>query len=153
MVPGRADNGGQGRTGPGSAAGGAAGTRLATLWPMPARVIAFFLAAVLLWSGLGTVELPRTFALPSSAPLHAAGDADRQMRSDAGSVEHHHLDDVPLQAQTDPVTDTPGLLAEAGPPAAPPRAMVHPRMAASAAAWPPFLAGPMRPPCLGAPAG
>ncbi|MEF7614380.1 hypothetical protein V4F39_10715 [Aquincola sp. MAHUQ-54] len=66
---------------------------------MPSRVIAFLLSLVLLWSGIGTQELP-TLSPPASgvqamAPAGLPGDVRK------GSVEDHHLDDQPSQAQGD----------------------------------------------------
>ncbi len=113
---------------------------------MPTRVIAFLLAFVLLWSGLSTIEAPRIAAAPGSGQttslVHAAGPA----AAHAGSVEHHHLDDLPAQAQSDPPPDTPGLLPTPLAPSAHWLAMAPPQALAAAETRPPFLAGPLRPP-------
>jgi hypothetical protein len=120
---------------------------------MPHRVIAIFFAFVLLWSGLSTIEAPRAFAQPSHEQQHTEFHAGGQATTHEGSVEHHHLDDLPSQAQTDPPAETPGL------PPAPLKAsghflaMVQPRSFVSAALGSPFLAGPLRPPCSAALAG
>jgi hypothetical protein len=120
---------------------------------MPIRVIALFLAFILLWSGLNTTEAPRAFAQPSPeqkfAIVHAGGVAAER----EGSVEHHHLDDLPSQAQCDPPIETPGLLPAPLTRSTPSVAMAQPRSLASAEVGPPFLAGPLRPPCGAALAG
>lgn len=120
---------------------------------MPDRVIALLLALVLLWSGLATVESPRVQAAPADAPGHTVvvdvGDAPLSH----GSVEHHHLDDLPSQTQNDPPGEPPampctpwtsGLGAVATARLDPPRA-VEPAA--------PFLEGPLRPPRPATPAG
>lgn len=116
---------------------------------MPPRVIALFIAAVLLWSGFSTIETPHDALAASTgeAPawLPAAGDTAAGL----GSVADHHLDDLPVQAQADPPTDLPALPVAAHrlglQPLREPLAAALP----TAAAWPPFLAGPLRPPCDG----
>jgi hypothetical protein len=101
---------------------------------MPRRVIAFLLAVVLLWSGLSTLEAPS-----ASAP--------------EGSVEQHHLDDLPLQAQNDPSTEGPGLLPAPLTATAPLLVVAQRHVFVSTAAGPPYLAGPLRPPCSDAISG
>ena len=64
-----------------------------------------------------------------------------------GSVEDHHLDDLPSQVQNDPPAETPGLLAAPVAPAAQASVMATPRAVVSTAAVSPCLAGPLRPPC------
>jgi hypothetical protein len=120
---------------------------------MPLRVIALVLAVVLLWSGLGAIEVPRLLAQPSPEQQHAIVHAGGQVAEHEGSVEHHHLDDQPSQAQSDPSSETPGLLPAIPTPRAPSVVMARPRTFASAVARPPFLAGPLRPPCGAALAG
>jgi hypothetical protein len=117
------------------------------------RVIALVLAVVLLWSGLGTIEAPRFLAQPSPGQQHAVVHAGGQVAEHEGSVEHHHLDDLPSQAQGDPSNETPGLLPAIPTPRAPSVVMSRPRTLASAEAAPPFLAAPLRPPCGAAHAG
>jgi hypothetical protein len=113
---------------------------------MPSRVIALLLAFVLLWSGLSTIEVPRMFATTSTEHQQTGGP---EAGSD-GSVEQHHLDGLPSQAHVDTASETPGLLQ------APLEArtlsllMARPRTLASTEAGPPFLAGPLRPPCSNA---
>jgi hypothetical protein len=120
---------------------------------MPTRVVALLLALVLLWSGFSTVEAPRVLAQATSGLAPAIVDGLGQAAQHEGSVEHHHLDDLPSQAQNDAPTESPGLL-----PAVPTTrtlsgVRVQPRTWVSAEAGPPFLAGPLRPPCRGAFAG
>jgi hypothetical protein len=116
---------------------------------MPIRVIGLFLTIVLLWSGLSTIEAPHVFASPSPEQRLTIAHAGGQAASHEGSVEHHHLDDLPSQAQCDPPTETPSLLPEPLKRAAPSLAMARPRSFVSVAAGSPFLAGPLRPPCDG----
>ena len=120
---------------------------------MPSRVIALLLAVVLLWSGLNTIEAPRVFAQPSPEQRQADVLAGGLAAGREGSVEHHHLDDLPSQALSDPPIETPGLLPGPLTRSAPALAMARPRTFASAAVGPPFLAGPLRPTCGAALAG
>lgn len=113
---------------------------------MPTRVIALFLAFVLLWSGLSTIEAPRAFASPSPEQ-HAVAHAGGLAPAHAGSVEHHPLDDLPSQPLSDPPTETPGLLPALLNPCAQARALGRPRSIVSNDVRSPCLAGPLRPPC------
>jgi len=117
---------------------------------MPTRVIGLFLAIVLLWSGLSTIEAPHVFASPSPEQRLTIAHACGQAASHEGSVEHHHLDDLPSQAQSDPPPETPGLLPAPLAPSAQRMVMAQPHPFASGEAVPPFLAGPLRPPCSAA---
>jgi len=120
---------------------------------MPSRVIAFFLAFVLFWSGLSTFEAPSALAQASPEQQHALAQAGGPPGLHDGSVEDHHLDDLPSQAQSDPPAETPGLLPAALRPTAQSPATAQPHSFVSAAAGSPFLARPLRPPCSGALAG
>jgi len=120
---------------------------------MHARVIACFLAIILLWSGLATIEAPRGFVQAPPAQDHAIADACEPTAGHGGSVEHHHLDDLPSQAQSDPPTETPGLLSAPLKHGVPPLAIVRPLAFVSATPGAPFLAGPLRPPCDAATTG
>jgi len=120
---------------------------------MPSRVLAFLLAVVLLWSGLNTIEAPGAFDSPATEQALAIANAGGQSAAHEGSVEHHHLDDLPSQAQSDPPPETPGLLSSPHAPSAQRMVMAQPHRFASAAAGPPFLAGLLRPPCSAALAG
>ena len=114
---------------------------------MPSRVIAFLIAFVLIWSGFSSIEAPRVLAQPSTGHQQAIVHGGGPAAGDEGSVEHHHLDDLPSQAQLDPPTDTPGPLP------VPSRAISRsaerqlPCARATPEAGPPFLSGPLRPPC------
>jgi hypothetical protein len=120
---------------------------LATMLRMPLRVIALVLSVILFWSGLSTIEAPRAFAPPLTEQQHAITRAGGLAAAHEGSVEHHHLDDLPSQAQIDPPTETPGLLPAPLNPGAQDRAAGRPRSFVSNEVASPFLAGPLRPPC------
>jgi hypothetical protein len=115
---------------------------------MPLRVIAFFLAVVLLWSGLATVETPRALAQPSPEQPHAFVHSSGQTAVQEGSVEHHHLDDLPSQVQSVALVESPDLPALPivfGIPAVV-IPMVHPRALTPTGLASPWLAGLLRPP-------
>jgi hypothetical protein len=111
---------------------------------MPVRVIALFLILVLVWSGLSSKEAPR--AVAQHAQLHAAPHAEGLAAPHEGSVEDHHLDDLPVQAQGDQPHETPGLLPASLSAVDQSLAMMRPSRFDAAAVAPPFLAGPLRPP-------
>lgn len=117
---------------------------------MPTRVIALFLAFVLLCSGLGAIEAPRADAQPSPEQLHAMADAGGQAAAHVGSVEHHPLDNLPSQAQSDPPTEAPGLLPAPLQASVQSLVMARPHTFVAAATKSPFLGGPLRPPCRAA---
>lgn len=105
---------------------------------MPSRVLAVFLALVLLWSGFTTFEAP-----------HAAATVLAEVEGQpapAGSIEQHHLDDLPAQAQAEPMPELPALLAT--PPTMHDAAGTAGRPAGvlRAARSAPWLDGPLRPP-------
>lgn len=120
---------------------------------MPFRVIALFLAFVLFWSGLSTFEAPSALAQHSPEQQHALAHAGGPSGLHDGSVEDHHLDDLPSQAQSDPPAETPGLLPAPLRHTAQALATAQPHTFVSAAAGSPCLAGPLRPPCSEALAG
>jgi len=113
---------------------------------MPTRVIAFFLAFVVFWAGLNTIEAPSVSLHSSHAQQHAMGPAVGSPTLNDGSVEDHHLDDQPLQAPNDAPVETLGLLPAPLMPDAHSPATVEPHAFVSAVAGSPFLAGPLRPP-------
>jgi hypothetical protein len=117
---------------------------------MPHRVIAFFLALVLLWSGLGTIEAPDAWAQPASEPSLAQLEAAQPAGTHPGSVEDHHLDDLPMQAQNEPPAEGPGLVPAWLKPAANPGTAARPPVFLTAGTGSPCLAGPLRPPCRSA---
>jgi len=108
---------------------------------MPRRVISLLLAAVLLWSGLATLEAPN-----APAVAHAALQAGSGAWAGEGSVTHHHLDDLPAQAQHDPATDPPDLAPATPAPRLRPRADAPSLTPPTARALPPLIAAPLRPP-------
>lgn len=65
------------------------------------RLLAVFLAFVLLWSGATAHE---SLLLPATAQAAAS-----MLATDDGSVTDHHLDDQPVQSLGDAPTDTPAL--------------------------------------------
>lgn len=113
---------------------------------MPIRVLAFFLAFVLLWAGVSTIEAPGTFAPASPEQPHAVAHAGQGAPQD-GSVGDHHLDDLPAQVQNDSPPETPGLVPAPLTPRLHRAPLAEPRLVASVILAPPFLAGPLRPPC------
>ena len=127
--------------------------RLAAINRVPSRVVAFFLAFVLFWSGLSTFEAPSALAQHSPEQQHALAHAGGPSDLDDGSVEDHHLDDLPSQAQSDPPAETPGLLPALLRPTSLFQATAQLHTFVSAAAGAPFLAGPLCPPCSEALAG
>ncbi len=111
------------------------------------RLVATVLALVLFWSGVGTIEGlpggPQPFSEQPSALASSSGTEEGQN----GSVEDHHLDDMPVQPVSEPPLDSPGLpgvepLLRLARDAAPRRPAT-----ASVLRAPPCLAGPLRPPC------
>jgi hypothetical protein len=114
---------------------------------MHRRVIALLLAVIFFWSGLSTFEAPSAFAQPLTDQPHPIAHAGGPAELNDGSVADHHLDDLPSQAQNDPPTDTPGLLAAPVTSAHQALVMATPRAVVSTAAVAPCLAGPLRPPC------
>ena len=114
---------------------------------MPYRVIALLLVVVLLWPGLRAVESPRVDTHPSGAQVTAFVQASDAMIPHEGAAPYQPLEDLLAQAVSEPPPETPGLLA--APPASSGTwtAMPPPRSLASAETGPPFLAGPLRPPC------
>lgn len=111
------------------------------------RVVALLLSFVLLWSGLTTVEPPRLGA-PAAAPTAALRDASTLLAPSDGSVEHHHLDDLPSQALGDPPVEIPALLASSPAPGGRVPKAVRPPPVASRTVPAPWLAGLLRPPCV-----
>jgi hypothetical protein len=115
---------------------------------MCVRVIALFLAFVLLWSSLSTIEAPSVFSPPATEQQLAIAHSDGEHPSHDGSVEDHYLDDQPSQAQNqnDPPTDTPGLPPAPLKPRVPALPMGPPLTFVLATAGSPFVEGPLRPP-------
>ena len=120
---------------------------------MPTRVIAFLLAFVLFWSGLSTFEAPGALAQHSAEQIQVLSQAGGPSDLNDGSVEDHHLDDLPSQAQSDPPAETPDMLPALLKHSSEFQATAQRHCFVSAAAGSPFLAGPLRPPCSEALAG
>lgn len=115
------------------------------------RVIASVLAFVVFWSCLSAQE-QAALLVPSTqeAASQLAGGAPAD-RAD-GSVDDHHLDDQPVQAQAETPADYSGLLLAGPAVQAPALVMAPPRPFSMAALRPPYLDAPQRPPCT-APVG
>jgi uncharacterized protein YceK len=111
---------------------------------MPTRVIALIVAVVVLWSGFSTIESPRTSGSLPSGQYHAIVQTGGVAAE--GSVEDHHLDDLPSQLQQELPAETPGLPPAALKPNAGSLAMAQPMTDMPAGAGSPLLAGPLRPP-------
>lgn len=111
------------------------------------RVVALLLSFVLLWSGLTTVEPPRLGA--PEAPAVALTDALTLLAPSDGSVEHHHLDDLPSQALGDQPVESPALPTSSRAPGVRVPTAVRPHPVPSRAVASPCLAGLLRPPCAG----
>jgi len=121
---------------------------------MLSRVIAVLVAAVLIWSGLSTIEAPRSLTQASAGQLQASSVVANGLKAGhEGSMGQHHLDDLPWQAQSEPAAEPPGLVPTPPSEFAPPGRTTHPRSLRCAAAASPFLEGPLRPPCSAAFAG
>ncbi len=113
------------------------------------RLLVVFLVATLVWSGFSTIEAPTSAGHPAPGQHHACADPYDPCDTPHGSVEDHHLDDLPSQTLSDPPAEPPALLQATGRPGHPdvPHAMPHPYR--SAATGTPLLAGPLRPPARG----
>jgi hypothetical protein len=120
---------------------------------MPSRLVAFILAFVLLWSGLSTIEAPRALAQDSPEQQHTRVHDGDPAATVEGSVEHHHLDDLASQAQSDPALETPGMLPAPLLPRVARQPMAGPTFMTWVGTASPFLAGPLRPPRIVAHAG
>ena len=107
------------------------------------RALAVFLAIVMAWMGLTAQQQAATVVSDGLAEPSIAQADGRSLPSTGGSLDEHHLDDLPLQLLADLI----GLLGLVEHPAAPGMA-VRP-----AAPWPvgwpaPDLADPQRPPIV-----
>jgi len=111
---------------------------------MFARALGLFLASVLFWTSLSTFEGLDT-AVPAQAAQAYALAQDGPLR---GTVDEHHLDDLPshahAEAQGEPVA-LPAVPHPAQPLAAP---ALAPSFQGSRTAKAPALDGPRRPPRL-----
>lgn len=109
--------------------------------------MAAFLAAALLWSGVGTIEAPLASAQPWQQPVAAFLGSAGSEQGPQGSVEDHHLDDLLIQLVNDAPLDLPGLLGATLTLSSAWRAPAPAPATPSVLQAPPCLAGPLRPPC------
>lgn len=80
---------------------------------MSARVLAFLLAMLMLWSGLAVTE--QRFAEALELPVQTAGLSDDAKRGDLnGSMDDHVVDDQPAQPLGEPALDIAVLIDSAG---------------------------------------
>jgi hypothetical protein len=114
---------------------------------MPSRVIALLFAVVLFWSGLNTIEAPWAFAQPVAGQLQANAHAGGLEAGHEGSVDQHHLDDRPWQAQSESAAEPPALVPTPLRDVVPRISVAAPRLPRFVAVTSPFLEGPLRPPC------
>lgn len=113
---------------------------------MFARLFIFFIAAVLLWTGLPVQEQWVSSGLVNIDHADARESADQARHAQNGSLDDHHLDEQPAQPHAEGATDLPESL--------PARHAQHgltlPLGWAGAftmsARLPPYLDGPHRPP-------
>jgi hypothetical protein len=108
------------------------------------RVTASLLALVLFWSGLSAQEQAVSHGSPGMAWADVQMPAPSPYAGTDGSVDDHHLDDQPVQAQV----DLPGLLQGGCVLPAPSLAMAAPAPLSMRTLRPPYLDGPQRPPCV-----
>lgn len=113
---------------------------------MPTRVLNLFLAFVLLWSGLTTIEAPQALAQVAPAQQSVIANGGGVASEHEGSVEDHHLDDLPMQGYSDPSYESPDSLPTRVVPSALLTAIGQARAFTSAEIRPLSLAGPLRPP-------
>lgn len=114
---------------------------------MPSRVVPFLLAFLLLWSGFTTQERAVSFASSNVEQADVGLAGELQQRVHEGSVEDHHLDDQPAQAQTESVMDLQALFPARVDEPAFALTMARPRPYAVTTWLEPYLEGPQRPPC------
>lgn len=113
---------------------------------MLARVFIFFIAAVLLWTGLPVQEQWGSGELVNIDHADAPGSADQPRHAQNGSVDDHHLDEQPAQPHAEGGIDLPESL----PARHAQHGLTQPLGWAGAFAMsarlPPHLDGPQRPP-------
>lgn len=113
---------------------------------MSARVLAFLLAMLMLWSGLAVTE--QRFAEALEMPVQTAGLSDDAKRGDLnGSMDDHVVDDQPAQPFGEPALDIAVLIDSAGPTIGCGAAVSACPLQPADARWAaPFLEGVRRPP-------
>ncbi len=116
---------------------------------MASRVTALLLALVLFWSGFTTTyEQSGWIALANAEQIEVRSSGAPAHGFHDGTVNDHHLDDLPAQAHAESVTDLPGLFLAPGETPATGLAMAKPRSYAAPARSAPYLDRPQRPPCV-----
>lgn len=113
---------------------------------MSTRLVAILLALLLSWSGFATQEPPHRTAPPDIDTSIGSWSGNDAPRGVGGSVDEHHLDDLPAQAQAENAADLPDPL-ELDDPVALSARPSPPVACAPLARPPPDLAVPQRPPC------
>jgi hypothetical protein len=117
---------------------------------MPFRVTTLIITFLLLWSGLGPIAAAGTVARVSHESNLAMVHDDGDVAPHVGNLTHHDLDVVPSPASPtlgDTLADPPELLSATATASAPTMRVTCPRATTAAETGPPFLAGPLRPPC------
>lgn len=115
---------------------------------MFSRVIASLLALVLFWSDLSAQEQAFSLASPDVAQAHTLQASISPYAGTDGSVDDHHLDDLPAQAHAEAGADLPGLIHGSPDVQMPVLAMARPTPLRTAALRPLYLDVPQRPPCV-----
>lgn len=114
---------------------------------MPVRVIAFFLALVLLWSGFTAQEQAVSIAMTGAEQVDAKSPGEPAQRVPGGSVDDHRLDDLPAQSHVESLGDGQALLMDRVQAPAPGPTMARLRPYAAFTRLGPYLERPQRPPC------
>ena len=108
------------------------------------RVVAFFLALALAWTGIVAQDGATTFSWVGAEPDCVQLNADAQPK---GTDSDRPIDGQPVQAQAETLADQPGLFLVGPSTHTPALTMTRPEPYASASLTPPYLDGPQRPPC------
>lgn len=114
---------------------------------MAFRIIARLLALFMFWSGFAAIEAPDALGQSSTERSLLISQSIVPPAANEGSVEHHHLDDLPGQAQYEPPVEPSGLLPGMPKARAPSLSMARPLASVTLPTESPCLAGPLRPPC------
>ena len=114
---------------------------------MRSRLISVLLAFLLFWSGLAGQEVPRAdvAGLAGLAQQERLADRASMPHEQPGSVDHHHLDDRPLQVHGDSTSESPAIMPAV---LSSRRLQITERHAGAhgVATAAPYLDGPLRPP-------
>jgi hypothetical protein len=111
---------------------------------MLSRVLFTVLALVLFWSGYPGHQ--NAVALPAAGHAETAWIDMPTSMPDAGSVDEHHLDELPSQSLAEAQFDPPGLIREGHDVRVPVLAAAPPTPFSMADLRPPYLDAPQRPP-------